>query len=53
MKKKHNVAIPDFSRKRPVPGMPSTAAGSKSVAPDPRKNHGPPVKAKNGGRRGT
>ncbi len=53
MKKKSNTAVPDFSRKRPVPGTPSTAAGEKSTQPSPRQPQKPPTTAKNGGRRGT
>lgn len=53
MKKKNNTAVPDFSRKRPVPGTPSTAPGEKSVSPNPRQPVKPPTKSKNGGRRGT
>jgi hypothetical protein len=53
MKKKHNTAVPDFSRKRPIPGTPSTAPGEKSSQPSPRQPQKPPTTAKNGGRRGT
>ena len=53
MKKKHNTAVPDFSRKRPVPGTPTTAVGEKSSQPSPRQPQKPPTTAKNGGRRGT
>jgi hypothetical protein len=53
MKKKHNTAVPDFSRKRPIPGTPSTAPGEKSLQPSPRQPQKPPTTAKNGGRRGT
>ena len=54
MSKKNNSAIPDFSRKKPLPGAKTTAGGaSKASLPNPRQPQKPPAKAKNGGRRGT
>ncbi len=54
MSKKNNSAIPDFSRKKQLPGTKSTAVGaSKAPLPNPRQPQKPPAKAKNGGRRGT
>ena len=53
MKKKHNTAVPDFSRKRPVPGTPTAVVGVKDALPSPRQPQKPPTTAKNGGRRGT
>lgn len=55
MKKKQHSAIPDFSRKKPVPGGKAVAGGSaeKAHVPSPRQPQKPPAQAKNGGRRGT
>lgn len=55
MKKRQNVAIPDFSTKRAAKGsgLSTPTAGTKTHQPDPRQPQKPPAKAKNGGRRGT
>lgn len=54
MKKKQHSAIPDFSRKKPVPGAKTdVSAGDKAHVPSPRQPQKPPAQAKNGGRRGT
>ncbi len=53
MKKKQHSAIPDFSRKKPLPGAKSEVTSEKSHVPSPRQPQKPPAKSKNGGRRGT
>jgi hypothetical protein len=54
MKKKHHVAVPDFSRKRPVkPGATTELATEVAHAPDPRQPLvKPTTTVKKGGRRG-
>ncbi len=53
MSKKHATAVPDFSRKRPPLGAKSTPVGARPPMPNTRQQDPKPVKAKNGGRRGT
>ncbi|MES2523675.1 MAG: hypothetical protein V4617_13300 [Gemmatimonadota bacterium] len=53
MKKKSSGAVPDFSRKKPLPGGKPAAPGEQQHKPNPRQPQKPPAQAKNGGRRGT
>jgi hypothetical protein len=53
LKKRNTAAIPDFSRKKPLPGGKPVPAAENSRMPDPRQKQSAPTKAKNGGRRGT
>lgn len=53
MSKKSQNAIPDFSRKRPIPGGKVEQSSDRTNVPDPRQPLRPPTKSKNGGRRGT
>jgi hypothetical protein len=53
MKKRNTAAIPDFSRRKPLPGGKPVVSTERSPMPDPRQKQSAPTKAKNGGRRGT
>ena len=53
MSKKSQNAIPDFSRKRPLPDGKVEQTSERTNVPDPRQPQRPPTKSKNGGRRGT
>lgn len=53
MSRKHSGAIPDFSRKRPLPGAKSIPVNERQPMPAPKQPVQKPTKPKSGGRRGS